>query len=471
MGNSNCSKSDRLCNTVASVWTKEVLPGLCEYIRIPCLSPGFDPEWRRNGFLDNAAESIAEWCRKRPVPSLKVDVIRKDALTPLLYIEAPGELDGTVLIYGHLDKQPGMQGWEAGLGPWEPVLRNGLLFGRGGADDGYAPYAAVTALESLAKLAIPYHRVVVLVEATEESGSVDLPAYLDLLGSKIADPDLVVCLDAGCGDYERLWVTSSLRGSIILDLRVDVLDRPVHSGDGGGVVPDSFRILRALLSRLENESTGEIRVGGLNAEIPWERTKDAKSAAEVIRPLRRMPLRQGVQAASEDPTDLLINQTWRPSLTVTAVEGLSPLEQATNAIPAGTTLRLSLRIPPSVDAAVATALLQDLLTADPPCRAHVKVTTHSSVSGWCAPPTAPWLETALERSSQTYFGTAHEFIGSGGTIPFLGMLAERHPQAQYLVTGILGPDSNAHAPNESLEVEAAKRITCCLAEVISDVGR
>ena len=260
--------SDAVRALVESTWEESIVPALLEYVAIPAKSPAFDANWSAHGHLDRAVALAADWCRKQAVEGATVEVVQLDGRTPLLLVDVPGTAAGTVVLYGHLDKQPEMTGWQVGLGPWEPVLRDGKLYGRGGADDGYAVFAALTAVRALQQQGAPHARCVLLIEASEESGSPDLPAYVDHLSDRIGSPDLVVCLDSGCGDYERLWCTTSLRGMTIGTLHVDVLEEGVHSGDAGGIVPSTFRVLRSLLSRIEDESTGALTLPELQADVP-----------------------------------------------------------------------------------------------------------------------------------------------------------------------------------------------------------
>lgn len=454
---------------VASHWRTSALPSLADYIRVPCCSPLFDPDWEQNGQIERAMAHVAAWARARRIAGLAVEVRRLAGRTPLLRLEAPGTRSGSVLVYGHLDKQPPMESWRAGLAPWEPVFRDGKLYGRGGGDDGYAAYAAALALEVLEAQGIERPHVTVLIEASEESGSPDLEAHLAGLAGQIGQPDLVVCLDAGCGDYERLWTTTSLRGSVILDFEVRVLAEAVHSGVAGGVVPDSFRLLRRLLSRLEEEGSGRVILPELSCEIPSQRVREARATARTSAgDAAQLPIVPGLRLMGADACERLLNGTWRPSLTVTAADGLPPSDQAANVVRCRTALRLSLRLPPILDAAAAVAAIERVLSSDPPEGAEVRTTTRSAASGWSAPATAPWLERSLARASSAYFGRPHASAGSGGTIPFAQMLARHCPDAQFLVTGVLGPGSNAHGPNEFLHVATAERLTCCLAQVLAD---
>ncbi len=447
---------------VASEFDESIIPTLVDYIRIPNKSPDFDPDWARNGHMHDAMALIVEWCRSHPADGMKIEVVELPGRTPLLFIEIPGEVDDTVLLYGHMDKQPEMTGWNEGLGPWKPVLRGERLYGRGGADDGYSTFASLSAIRILQEQGIPHARCVVIIEGSEESGSPDLPWYIDHLRERIGEPSLVVCLDSGAGNYDQLWCTTSLRGMVAGNLHVDVIGEGVHSGDAGGVVPSSFRVLRMLLSRLENETDGSILPDWLHAEIPVQRVEQARTAAAVIgdRVWARFPWCEGVRPMAGDLVDLVLNRSWRPALAVTGAGGLPDIGNAGNVMRPGTSVRLSLRLPPGIPGDAAAARLTDLLTRDPPYGSRVRFDAHGN-DGWNAPPVAAWLE-----SSQTYFGRPAMYMGEGGTIPFMAMLGAEFPGAQFLVTGVLGPESNAHGPNEFLHIPTAQKLTCCVAETI-----
>lgn len=464
--------AERALAHVRAAWTERVLPALIEYVRIPARSPAFDPDWRAHGHLDRAVALVADWCRARPLPGLRVEVVRHEPRTPLLLVEAPGRAPGTVLLYGHCDKQPEMTGWAEGLGPWTPVRRGDRLYGRGGADDGYAAFAALTALEALAAQDVPHARAVVLIEACEESGSRDLPHYVEALADRLGQPDLVVCLDSNCGDYERLWSTTSVRGLVNGTLTVEVLTEGIHSG-ASGVVPSSFRILRMLLDRLEDATTGAIRPREFHVEVPAERLAQARAVAAVLGKALpgRFPLVPGLRLAHADPVELVLAETWRPALAVTGAEGLPAPGDAGNVLRPRTALKLSLRLPPTVDAAGAAARLTALLEADPPYGARVRFAPESAGSGWNAPPTSPWLGAAVERASRACFGRPPMLTGTGGSIPFLAMLGARFPAAQFLITGVLGPDANAHGPNEYLHLPTAERLSACVALVLAAHAR
>jgi acetylornithine deacetylase/succinyl-diaminopimelate desuccinylase-like protein len=396
--------------------------------------------------------------------------VRIEGRTPLLFIEIPGDSDDVVLLYGHYDKQPEFSGWDEDLDPWVPTIKDGKLYGRGGADDGYAVFGSLTAIRALQEQGIPHARCVVLIEGFEESGSFDLPYYIDMLEERIGSPSLVVCLDAECGNYDQLWCTTSLRGNLTGTLRADVLTEGVHSGTASGVVPSSFRVLRKLLSRLEDEDSGQITPESLHVDIPAQRIEQAKLAAETLGDgvYERFPWAVSEPEPSESPYELLLNNTWRPTMSVTGAEGLPALIDAGNVLLPFNTLKLSFRLPPTLDANEAAAAVTEILNADTPPLTNVSFEADSAMAGWNAPPIADWLEASMQKASQAFFSKPSMYMGTGGTIPFMGMLGEKFPEAQFLITGLLGPNSNAHGPNEFLHIETGKRLTSCVAQVLED---
>ena len=465
----------RLSRFVSELWDDEIVPQLVEYIRIPNKSPMFDKDWVAHGYMDAAVRLMETWARSRlaQLPGATLEVVRLPGRTPLIFIEVPGTVDDTVMLYGHLDKQPEMTGWADDLGPWTPVIKGDRLYGRGGADDGYAIFGSLAALLALREQGIPHARCVVMIEACEESGSYDLPHYVDHLAARIGSPSLVVCLDSGCGNYDQLWLTTSLRGMTGGNLSVQVLEEGVHSGDASGVVPSSFRILRQLLSRLEDPATGRIVPQELYVEIPPQRVEQARLCAEVLgdEVFDKFPWVEGMQPVSHDLTELVLNRTWRPQLAVTGVGGLPALDSAGNVLRPFTSVKLSLRVPPTLNGAKAGEFLKQLLEKDPPYGAKVSFTLEKDGSGWNAPQLSPWLEQAVADASQHYFGAPATYMGEGGSIPFMGMLGEKFPQAQFLITGVLGPHSNAHGPNEFLHIPTGKKVTMVVAEVVARHGQ
>ena len=451
-------------------WEEEILPGLTAYIAVPNVSVMFDAEWEAHGYMEEALEMGRAFMQKHAPEDATLHVGRIPGRTPLLLLDCPGTAEGTILMYGHLDKQPEMVGWREGLGPWSPVREGDRLYGRGGADDGYALYAALAALKAVAREGKPRARVVLLVEFSEESGSPDLPAYMEHFAEVIGRPDLVICLDSGAGNYDQLWSTTSLRGMVGGTLQAEVLTEGVHSGDAGGVVAPPFLVLRKLLDRIEAPGTDRIVPDALHAEIPEERVAQAEAAAETLgdEMFARFPWAGNAgPAAGKSTAELILNRTWRPTMAVTGQGGLPPLEKAGNVLLPQVTLNLSLRLPPTVDPRAAQQALREAVEADPPFGAKVTLRFHEPAAGWNAPALAPWLGDALRDASMAAFGKPAMFMGEGGSIPFMAMLGERFPEAQFVVTGVLGPQSNAHGPNEFLHIAYAKRLTEAVATVVA----
>ena len=457
---------------IERIWEDDILPTLTDYIRIPNKSPHFDPEWEAHGHMERAVAMFEAWARKKigPIAGATLDVVRLPKRTPLIFMEIPGEAKGTVLLYGHLDKQPEMKGWADGTGPWTPVFKDDKLYGRGGADDGYAMFASLAAILKLRDEGKKHARCVICIEACEESGSYDLPFYIDHLAGRIGTPDLVVCLDSGCGNYEQLWLTTSLRGIAMGNLTVRVLTEGVHSGDASGIVPSSFRIARTLLSRIEDEATGQIKLDELFAQVPPDRMEQARASAKILgdEVYTKMPLAGGTKPMASDLTEMILNRTWRPQLAVTAMDGYPLPENGGNVLLPYTTAKLSMRLPPTCDADKATKAIKKKLEADAPYGAEVEFDAEDGQSGWNAPSLAPWLAASLKKASEAHFGKPVAFMGEGGSIPFMGMLGAKFPGTQFVITGVLGPKSNAHGPNEFLHIPTAKKISACIADVLSD---
>ncbi len=456
------------------VWDDDIIPVLRDYIRIPNVSAAFDADWDGAGHMAAATELLRAWCQRHAdagLPGATVEVQQVEGRTPLLVVDVPpaggGDPDDTVLLYGHLDKQPPFTGWRQGLGPWEPVIDGDRLYGRGSADDGYSTFSAIAALEGVRAAGGAHTRCIVLIEASEESGSPDLPAHLDALGDRLGDPSLVIALDSWCGDWDRLWITTSLRGLLDMVVEVQVLTEGVHSGAAGGVVPSSFRILRSLLSRIEDERSGELLIRDLHVDIPEQRLRQiTATAAELGDLAEHFPLAGDTRTERPSTEQLLIARSWQPSLEVTGIEGAPPPDAAGNVLRPSTAVKLSVRLPPTADPRLAAEAIERRLTTDPPYDARVTVRQGSAEAGWHAPPEAPWLARAIDRASAAAFGQPPRVLGEGGTIPFMGMLGHRFPEAQFVITGVLGPGSNAHGPNEFLHLPTARRVTAAVAHIL-----
>ena len=489
-------EAQALQSHVDDAWSQRIVPELQRYIEVPAKSPAFDADWARHGLLDRVLQSAADWVQAQKVPGLQLEVLRlNDASgqprTPVLFFEVPacGGQDGspapssgqTVLMYGHLDKQPEFTGWRSDLGPWTPKSDDGKLYGRGGADDGYAVYASVAAIQALKAQGVAHPRIVGLIETCEESGSRDLLPYVDALrapgNNRLGDVGLVICLDSGAGNYDQLWLTTSLRGMASGVLKVDILTEGVHSGDASGLVPSSFRIMRQVLDRLEDSATGRLLPTSFHCEVPPERVQQARATAAILGDeiYKRFPWAHHDCGGSSvfalptttDPVEALLNRTWRPTLSVTGADGFSEIHNAGNVLRPYTAFKLSLRLPPLVDASVAVQTLKQLLEDNAPYQAKVTFEPQGAASGWNAPATVPWFDQALQQASQAHFGAACGTIGQGGTIPLMNLLSQGFPTAQMMVCGVLGPRSNAHGPNEFLHLDYARRLTASVAQVIA----
>ncbi|MES2423993.1 MAG: M20 family metallopeptidase [Pseudomonadota bacterium] len=474
----------RVLADVSRQWDGDIVRQITDYIAIPAKSPGFDADWAQHGYIETVVRNAASWIEAQRVPGLTLEIVRLGNRTPVLFFEIPAtrsDATETVLMYGHLDKQPEFTGWRNDLGPWTPKYEDGKLYGRGSADDGYAVYASIAAVQALKAQNKPHPRIVGLIETCEESGSYDLLPYVDALRTRLGEVGLVVCLDSGAGNYDQLWLTTSLRGLAGGVLKVEVLTEGVHSGDASGVVPSSFRIMRQVLDRLEDSATGRLLPASFHCEVPAERLAQAQATAAILGDElhKRFPWAHydcGGSTAftlptTTDPVEALLNRTWRPTLSVTGAEGLPAFKDAGNVLRPYTAFKLSLRLPPLVDAAQAVQQLKTLLEDNAPYQAKVTFEGGGGATGWNAPSTAPWFEKALNDASLAHFGAPCGTIGQGGTIPLMNMLSQGFPKAQMMVCGVLGPRSNAHGPNEFLHVPYAKKLTAAVAQVIAQAGQ
>ncbi|WP_341923194.1 M20 family metallopeptidase [Polaromonas sp. YR568] len=465
---------------VSAQWDGDIVKQITDYITIPAKSPSFDADWAGHGHIETVMRNAASWVEAQKVEGLQLEIVRLPGRTPVLFFEVPATKTGateTVLMYGHLDKQPEFTGWRKDLGPWTPKYEDGKLFGRGGADDGYAVYASIAAIQALKSQNVPHPRIVGLVETCEESGSYDLLPYVDALRTRLGDVGLVICLDSGAGNYDQLWLTTSLRGMASGVLKVEILTEGVHSGDASGLVPSSFRIMRQVLDRLEDSKTGRLLPQSFHCEIPVERLQQAKATAQILgdQIYKRFPWAHydcgGATTfalpTTTDPVEALLNRTWKPTLSVTGADGFPEMGNAGNVLRPYTAFKLSLRLPPLVDAAGAVQELKALLEDNAPYQAKVTFESAGGATGWNAPTTSPWFDQALNEASQAFYGAPCGTIGQGGTIPLMNMLSQGFPKAQMMVCGVLGPKSNAHGPNEFLHVPYAKKITAAVASVIA----
>ncbi|MCK4870034.1 MAG: M20/M25/M40 family metallo-hydrolase [Gammaproteobacteria bacterium] len=457
-----------IASSVEKLWVEQVLPGLSEFIKIPAVSPAYDDEWEANGYLRQAGEQMAAWVTEQKIDGFHSEMMQLEGRSPVLFIDIPGDSEKSVLFYGHMDKMPPSEGWDDGLGPWDPVVRGDKLYGRGGADDGYSLYSAIAAIKALQLAGMKHPRCVLFIEACEESGSFDLAAYFESMREKIGEPELVICLDTSAQDYERLWITSSLRGVFSFDLKIRQLTKVLHSGVGGGIIPDISRVLRLILNRTDDIDTGRVLIESCNAVIPEERIAALKDAADALSDsvYKSIPLVPGSEPLSMDVIELLANKTWRPAVSVIGVSGFPAAEIAGNAMVPEITVRVSVRTPPATNVDNCISEIREKLLANPPYGVELEFALGEHVDSWASPDLSAPVAQAISEASTAYFGNDAVYLGEGGGIGFVPLMNKMFPKAQFILTGLVGPDSNAHAANESLHIPTAKKITCCIAHIL-----
>ena len=448
------------------------IPALTEFIKVPSTSPLFDPDWETNGLIRQAYTVLLNYVKTLNIAGFSVDVITNPHESDLIYIEVEATRAGlpTVLMYGHMDKQPAFTGWHDFCGATNPAIKDNRLYGRGGADDGYSITAAMIAVKACQDQGQPHGRVVMVLETEEESGSPHLIDTLNRIKPRIGTPSLIVCLDSGAMTYDRMWITSSLRGVSAFDFKVQILQNGVHSGDASGIVPSSFRIMRQLLSRLEDCETGRIKLECLYSPLEPQVYKNMADVCNVIgwSFVKSFPFLEGAQTVDRDLVENMLNRAWRPTLSVVGANGLPEAATAGNVLRPSTTLRLSVRLPPRIKADEATERIKEVLTTNVPYGAHTEISREGKGNGWAMNQPRKWLEDAYQAASQEFYGNPALYMGEGGSIPFMGSLQELYPEADFLVIGVLGPESNAHGPNEMLDIPNYKKLTCCVAHILTE---
>ena len=461
----------RLSDFIDKKWDESALPSLCEFIEIPALSPSFDSDWEENGYLDAAIETFISWVKSLPLERTSISVHRLSYRSPVLLVTINGDAEGEILFYSHLDKQPEATGWSEGKGPWKPVIEDNWLYGRGSVDDGYGGYAGILSVLGLQEQGLPHPTCRFLIETGEESGSPDLELYLDELKPQLGIPDVVIVLDTGGMDYDRLWITQSLRGIVAGTLSVKVSSEGVHSGHGSGVMPSSFRLIRQLLSRLEDENTGEILPEWLHTEVTPEMND---ICSQIIKmkgdDLKDFPLLEGVRKQVEDPLDIFVTMNLKPSLSVIGVGGIPPIHSAGNVLRTNTDLKISIRTPPGLDALSIASKVKNLLEDNPPNGAHVTAEINEVADGFLSPKLPESISKDLENACLEFYGNSPMSLYIGGTIPVMAMLQARYRDSKFIITGAGGPGGNAHGPDEKLHIPTAKKVTKCISAAVKSIA-
>lgn len=363
-----------------------------------------------------------------------------------------------------------LNGWEEGLHPRKPVIKEGYLYGRGASDDGYATYAIVESIKLIQQTGGKHGKIIIAVEGDEESGSADLIYYLKKLESRIGQPDLMICMDSGCMDYDSLWITTSLRGYLEFTLTVECLKENVHSGSGSGIAPDSFNIIRSLLDRLDDKSHS-VLIDIFHVVIPEHNIQEAKKLANLKKDSivkDSVKLLPNVKPLSDDYSEIILNNTWRPTLVITGFTGFPQTEIAGNVLRNKTTCRVAIRLPPTANAKSIETKCREIMTSNPPFNCKITLSNVEAGYGWAAKELPDVLKDSFNKSSKTLFGREFFCFGEGGSIGFIHDLGELYPDCQMLVTGVLGPKTNAHCPNECLNIDYTEKITVALAHTIND---
>ena len=454
------------------IWEQSILPSLSEFIEIKALSPLFEPDWANLGELDATIELFCKWLDDQGISGMSYETHRIDDLSPVLLVTIEGTGPGEVIFYSHLDKQPSKSElWSEGLHPLRAVRRDPWLYGRGSVDDGYGGYLCATSIRLLQEAGAPHPRCTLIIETCEESGSFDLPPYLEALSGQLGDPDMVVVMDSGGPDYEHVWMTEALRGLVSGTLSVKVSHEGIHSGNSGGSIPSSFRILRVLLDRVEDSATGRVLIPEMHVEIPREIREKAVALREIVGNSiwEQFPTVDSLRQASDTTEDMIIAMNWAPTLSIIGADGMPSVQVAGNVLRTNTDLKLSFRIPPGVDSDIAIACAKKALEEDPPYGAEVTFTPDSCADGFHAPPLAGSVSDAIHDASMELTGLPPLAIWTGGTIPFMAMMQGKYPEAMFLCTGSSGPGNNAHGPDEKLHIPSSKRLTVTLSATISAI--
>jgi len=455
----------------------QAIEGLMNLVRVPNLSPDYDKEFLTNGLIMKAIDVTKAWMETQGIKGLQSTVYHDPGRWPLLRVDIPAFNGGSrhILCYGHLDKMPHLDaaGWSEGLSATNPVIRGPKVYGRGTNDDGYNSFLVITALRYLEEHNLPHPKITILLETGEESSDEEITRYLHDLHDSIGDVDLICILDAESQDYETVWMCKSLRGVVAGVLSVKHLAVPCHSGMATGLVPSTFRIARELISRIENEKTGEILFPEAHVEIPQNRIDQCNAIAAHLGQgsVEIVTLLPGAKYLSEDFGQLLLNKAWKPGLAVTGQRGLPIVEEGSNVIRPETALKLSLRIPPGVDAEKCQAAMKKILEADPPYGATVEFKPLGAGCGWYGKDFDPLLDAAIKKATKAAFGAEPLYYGEGGSIPLCNTFQELWGKAQIIVTGCAGPDAKPHGYDESLDLPYTGKFTAVVASIFCDFAK
>lgn len=462
---------------IEKMFTYNILPNLMDFIRIPNLSPAYDYNWKTNGLLLKAANLIISYAKSLNIKNAEINLIQDKGYTPLIFIDIPSSRENdnrTVLFYAHFDKQPYGTGWDEDKEPTKPVIINGRLYGRGSADDGYASFSILTAIKACQEHNCPMPRICIIFEGAEESTDEDLTYYFDKLLPIIGENVIAfIPLDSGCSDYERLWITNSLRGVVDFDIKITSLDNDCHFGpEASGRVAENLFLLRKALDGVVDTTTGEILIDEFFVkEIPTSIEKEMDKEIEIVgdKFFDDIPLYDGVKPLKSDVKEAMINNRWKPSISILGVDNCPKIEDNGFGVSKSINVRLSMRLPPGINGNNAMNALKKVINNNSYFSAKFEFGYMSLAEGWCLSDISERTKNVLNKASLEYFGKEIVFKGAGGSIPFITYFQTKYPKADVICTGILGADSFEHGPNENLNIEACKKMILILCYFLSEI--
>ena len=458
-------------------FTLNVLPNLMNFIRIPNLSPLFDPNWNKNGLLLKAANLIVSYAKSLNIKNAEINLLQDSPYTPLIFIDIPASRQNderTVLFYAHYDKQPYGTGWDEDKSPTNPVIIDGHLYGRGSADDGYASFSILTAIKTCQEYNCPMPRICCIFEGAEESRDVDLKYYFNKLMPVLGQNIIAfIPLDAGCSDYNRLWMTNSLRGYFDFDVNIETLQQESHYGpEASGIIAENLFLVRKLYDGIIDSTNGEFKLEEFKVDqIPSIIEEQMQKEIEVVGEdyIKNIPLYDGVSPLKNDVRELMINNRWKPTCNILGMDNCPKMEDRGFGVNPSIKVHFSMRVPPLINKDKAIDALKIALTSNTFFGAKVSLGYYEFGEGTVLANMTNRTKNVLNKASLEFFGNEMIFNGGGGSIPFITYFKSFYPNTDIICTGVLGADSHEHGPNENLNIEACKKMICVLCYFLSEI--
>ena len=462
---------------IEKMFTYNTLPNLMNFIRIPNLSPAFDNNWNTNGYLLKAANLIISFAKSLEIKNAEINLIQDQGYTPLIYIDIQSSRKNdtrTVLFYSHFDKQPHGTGWDENKGPTKPVIENNRLFGRGSVDDGYASFSILTAIKACQDHNCPLPRIFCIFEGAEESTDEHLTYYFDKLMPIIGNNIIAfIPLDSGGSDYDRLWITNSLRGVLNLYLKIQTLDNNCNFGpEASGRIAENLFLLRKSLEGIFDTNTGEVKIDELHAkEIPKNIEEEMNKEIEIVgdKFFNGIPLYEGVQPLKTDVKEAMINLRWKPTCVISGIDNCPQIEENGFGVYKSINVRISMRIPPGINVANGIEAIKKAINNNIYFGAKISLERFGYADGWYLNKISDRTKNILKKASLEFFGNESIFKGVGGTIPFITYFQSKYPDTDIICTGICGDDSFEHGPNENLNLDACKKMILVLCYYITEI--